>query len=503
MPTGPHCAGCVQQSRGMKFVQTDGLGTNGILVVGDSPWLNEVREGRPFCGAAGAFLDRIFRRLGKSRSEFLLANSIWCKPLNLGWTDHPERFPEAAMALAHCRPHLDELIDRFQPKVIVTLGGVAMLRVLGCTGLNTRQGYVCSSAYGIPVVPTFHPSFVMQGKQKFSAAMFFAFQRALEVAKGTFTRTPTHYALDDIEAMRAYLDKPGEYLERVGWKATPSHPTSDWNAGGLPSGVSGSGLPSGLKHPFLSVDIETPESGHLDEEEFDETSASYTIVRAGFSHTPGTACSFPWAEPFISVARAALQRAMVLVMWNQSFDASRLQAARALTGKETIHDGMWAWHFLQSDLPKGLGFVAPFFFDGEPWKHLNDAQPAFYNATDNDAALRAYLGSRQALIKQGRWNRFERHCVDALPIMLRMGRTGVLVDREKQQKLKKVLEIEAQAAWERVQAQAPLMIRNRKRYKKLPKDFDTNPGAYEIRQVACSCQEQEPTIVRLNEEELR
>lgn len=437
------CTGCSQMAWGERRVETDGLGLSRVLVVGDSPWKDEVRAGKPFAGAAGAFLDRIFRRLGYSRENFLITNALWCRPRSLGWTDHPERFPDAALALNHCRPHLDSVIEKFKPKVIVTLGNVALQRVLGASGLENRHGYVCSSSYGIPVVPTFHPSFVMQGKHKYEAAVFYAFRKAMEVAEKNHVPMPTTYFLDDPGGMEAYLDQP--------------------------------------EFEVLSVDIETPESGKLDEEQYDEESVSYHIVRAGVSHTSGTACSFPWMEPYISMLRVAMAKARIILMWNQVFDAPRLWAA-GMRWRET-HDGMWAWHWLQSDLPKGLGFVAPFFIDFEPWKHLNDAQPAFYNATDNDAALRCYLGIRKTLIQQKRWEPWLRHCVQTLPILGRMGRLGITIDRDKQQKLKEQMEREAGEAWNKLQGHIPRAVKPRKTYKKLPKDFD--PANYEVREVKC------------------
>ena len=52
-----------------------------------------------------------------------------------------------------------------------------------------------------------------------------------------------------------------------------------------------------------------------------------------------------------------------------------------------IHDGMVMWHLLNSDLRKGLGFVATFYCKGLPrWKHLAATEPAQYNAVDAYAA---------------------------------------------------------------------------------------------------------------------
>jgi uracil-DNA glycosylase family 4 len=437
VPSGEHCVGCPNREHGQKFIQTDGLGTSGVMIVGDSPWISEIAAGRPFAGASGALLDRIFRRIGAQRNQFLITNAMWCKPPHLGWSDHPERFPDAALALNHCRPYLDQLIERFRPRAIVTLGGVALNRVLGVSGLQDRHAYIHNSAYGIPVVPSYHPSFIVQGNHKFNAVLMFALKRALEVAqRGEVLRTPTYYYLDDYEAMKRYLAQ----------------------------GVNAEG-----RYPLLSVDIETPGSSHLDEEAYDEESLSYQIIRCGFSHTPATACSFPWTEPFITLAKQALRKAEVTLMWNASYDTPRLEAAGCEIG--VVHDAMYCWHFLQSDLPKGLGFVAPFYFDGEPWKHLNDAQPAFYNAVDNDTALRAYLGIRASLQREGRWGRWLRHCVQTLPVLSGMGRAGIRVDKTAQGELAAHLQSEYDQSYLKLQQECPHEVRPVKTYKRLPKDM--------------------------------
>jgi hypothetical protein len=58
---------------------------------------------------------------------------------------------------------------------------------------------------------------------------------------------------------------------------------------------------------------------------------------------------------------------------------------------------MWAWHWLQSDLRKGLGYVAPFFYDGPPWKFMAASDPGRYNALDVAIGRACYEGIRGSL----------------------------------------------------------------------------------------------------------
>ena len=180
----------------------------------------------------------------------------------------------------------------------------------------------------------------------------------------------------------------------------------------------------------LAVDIETPETDKINEEDSDDPDeVSFTIIRCGFSFRSGTAASYPWSEPYISFTRRLLSEAHTCVLWNGGFDSPRLaRAGCPIKGK--IIDGMWMFHFLQSDLPKSLEFVAPFYCDVAPWKHLSQAEPAFYNATDNDVTLRCYEAMKAWLVRQGRWERFLRHCSDTAEILGEMTTAGVLIDVE-------------------------------------------------------------------------
>jgi len=391
---GEFCGGCPQRFVGERRVEPDGNGTSGIMIVGDSPWKDEVRLGKPFAGAAGAFLDKhIFRRLGVKRQDFTLTNSLWCRPPYLNWTDRGG--PEVAEALMHCTPYLDQLISRIRPKVIIAMGNVAMRRLVGVDGVMKRQAYVHDSRYGIPVIPTLHPSFIMQDNHKYTPAMYFAFRRAQEIVeKGGFDRLPVTYSLDQT------LPDVEKYMIEQGYSVD---------------------LP-------LAVDIETPESDKIPEDSDElEEKAGQTIVRCGLSWRPGTAVTFPWTEPYISWLQGLLARQRVVVFHNKSFDLPRLERYGVMVSGR-VYDTMWMWHFLQSDLLKSLEFVAPFYTDLAPWKHLNNGQPDLYNAIDNDATIRLFYKLKEWLEKQKRWERFEAHCVEADRILTRMGKLGVMVD---------------------------------------------------------------------------
>jgi len=240
----------------------------------------------------------------------------------------------------------------------------------------------------------------------------------------------------------------------------------------------------------LAVDIETPETDKINEEDSDDPEkTSYTIIRCGFSFRAGTAASYPWSEPYITFTRSLLVRAHTVILWNGSFDRPRLTHAGCPI-KGRVEDGMWMFHFLQSDLPKSLEFVAPFYTDVAPWKHLSQAEPALYNATDNDVTLRCYFAMRDWLIRQGRWERFQRHCSDAAEILGEMSAAGVLVDVAARQTLQDGLRAEIAMLDRTIQAAVPrelLPVKELKTERTLKELPDDERSDWENVVVPCDC----------------
>ena len=105
-------------------------------------------------------------------------------------------------------------LKRVKPKVIIPVGNVALRRICNVSGINAHQCYVHDTPYGIPAVPTFHPSFVMQDNFKYTPVVLFAFRKALEIAKsGSFQRTPTDYCLDaSLPEMEAWMERLATHL---------------------------------------------------------------------------------------------------------------------------------------------------------------------------------------------------------------------------------------------------------------------------------------------------
>ncbi|HEX3149107.1 MAG TPA: uracil-DNA glycosylase [Gemmataceae bacterium] len=127
-----------------------------LLFLGEAPGADEDRQGEPFVGAAGQMLNRIITGCGLKREEIFICNILRCRPPG-------NRQPKPDEA-ANCREYLDGTIDLVQPKVICCWGAVAAQNLLGTTTGITRLRGRFYEYRGIPVLCTFHPAALLEGR---------------------------------------------------------------------------------------------------------------------------------------------------------------------------------------------------------------------------------------------------------------------------------------------------------------------------------------------------
>lgn len=129
-----------------------------VLFVGEGPGEQEDREGRPFVGKAGALLDRIIERMGLSRETVFIGNIVKCRP--------PGNRDPLELEVNACLPFLRRQISLLKPRVIVCLGRVAMNRLLQSNHSISRVRGRRFSYEGIPLIGTYHPSYILHQKTK-------------------------------------------------------------------------------------------------------------------------------------------------------------------------------------------------------------------------------------------------------------------------------------------------------------------------------------------------
>ena len=132
-----------------------------VMFVGEGPGQREDEMGKPFVGRAGELLNKQITAMGFKREQVYIANIVKCRPPN-------NRTPTPDEVRA-CSGYLQRQIMIILPKVIVSLGGAAAKFLL-----NTRQGITAIRGQWhqyeglvpqgpvIPVMPTFHPAFLLR-----------------------------------------------------------------------------------------------------------------------------------------------------------------------------------------------------------------------------------------------------------------------------------------------------------------------------------------------------
>ena len=114
------CTKCALHQSRTSAVPGEGPEGADIMFVGEAPGFHEDRQGRPFVGAAGKFLDELLAMIGLRREEVYICNVLKCRP--------PQNRDPQSDEIEACKPYLDRQIELIQPKIVVTLGRFSMAR---------------------------------------------------------------------------------------------------------------------------------------------------------------------------------------------------------------------------------------------------------------------------------------------------------------------------------------------------------------------------------------
>ena len=149
------CTRCRLSEGRTHIVFGDGNPQADLMFVGEGPGETEDRRGLPFVGRAGELLTQMIEKgLGIPRSEVYICNVVKCRP--------PGNRTPSADEVAACSPFLDGQIAALKPQVIVALGRPAASLLLGREVPITKVRGSWHEYHGIPLMPTFHPAFILR-----------------------------------------------------------------------------------------------------------------------------------------------------------------------------------------------------------------------------------------------------------------------------------------------------------------------------------------------------
>ena len=128
------------------------------MLVGEGPGANEDEQGIPFVGKAGQFLDDMLAIIGLDRTLVYIANIVKCRP--------PGNRDPLNVEQDACIGYLRRQIALIQPKILVSLGRIAAMRLIDPKFRITREHGVWFDVDGMRMMALYHPSALLRDPGK-------------------------------------------------------------------------------------------------------------------------------------------------------------------------------------------------------------------------------------------------------------------------------------------------------------------------------------------------
>jgi len=143
------CEACLLHTTRKNAVPGEGPQDAQVMFIGEAPGLNEDREGRPFVGRSGSFLEELLAAAGLKRSEVYICNVLKCRP--------PDNRDPLPAEIDSCSDFISRQIQLIDPFVVVTLGRHSMRRFFPDATISRVHGQP-KTVEGRLIVPMYHPA---------------------------------------------------------------------------------------------------------------------------------------------------------------------------------------------------------------------------------------------------------------------------------------------------------------------------------------------------------
>lgn len=151
------CTRCKLHSGRTRAVPGTGPADAKIMLIGEGPGYHEDRQGLPFVGSSGKFLDELLAMAGLRRNDVFIGNVVKCRP--------PQNRDPQPDEVETCTSHfLYRQIDVIDPPVIVTLGRFSMSLFLPGERIMRIHGQPCAHNNRL-IVPMLHPAAALHQPQ--------------------------------------------------------------------------------------------------------------------------------------------------------------------------------------------------------------------------------------------------------------------------------------------------------------------------------------------------
>lgn len=140
-----------------------------VMLIGEAPGAKEVELGKPFVGQAGKHLDEFLEILNIKKEDIYITNSVKFRPTKVNpKTGRLSNRTPTTKEIKDFRELIYEEIDIVKPKIIVTLGNIALKSILN---KNIKIGEVHGKLMHVEIkdkeyklFPLYHPAAVIYNR---------------------------------------------------------------------------------------------------------------------------------------------------------------------------------------------------------------------------------------------------------------------------------------------------------------------------------------------------
>jgi DNA polymerase len=143
------------------MVTGDGNTSPRIVMVGEAPGAEEVKQLKPFVGKAGKNLDEFLEYTGLNREDLYITNVVKFRPYRIGVSGQRANRAPNQKETEWCKPFLYRELRLLSPKLIVTLGNTALKAIAG-------EKYTVGAVHGKvirfhngQIYPLYHPASII------------------------------------------------------------------------------------------------------------------------------------------------------------------------------------------------------------------------------------------------------------------------------------------------------------------------------------------------------
>ena len=393
-----------------------------LLILGEAPGRQEVKQGRPFVGPAGNILNKWLLKAGIKRSDCWVTNVS----KYMGPGSKFSRLESVGIDVNDQIAKTQKEIEQIRPNCILSLGGPALQCSTGKSGISLLRGSILPYIHGgIKVVPTYHPAAFLYTADRGGLAYnrYFHAEADVEKAKGQ-------------SAFKEFI-LPRRNL----WICNSAHQLMEF-------------LYRNKDRKIVYCDVETP------------FAIKYACV-VGFAFTPGEAISInlfdkripPYEMRKIWRMVSKVLRTKIVVGQNFKFDHEKLEAL----GFRVPHAGtdtMLKAHTLHPEFFKNLAFLTS-IYTNEPYykddyKEYKLGKQSFqdmqqYNAKDCAVTCEVDIALTKELKEAGKWDYYQIIPAKMHNVYRKIESVGIKIDPHRQAELKlkyeaKVKELDRQLA---------------------------------------------------------